>query len=224
MKTSLTYLKNHLVCFGAAVLLLVSVSTTKAQILLTINDLDASNVIITATGTAPSQNASGTFGDGVDLLDFLTTAQTGGAGPFTTSLSTGDLSEGQTLDSFFVDDLTSTTGVFANVSLNLFNSTTGGTETFTSGVGGAAAFTGTLTLDLTGFALPTDGTTGDIITGFDGSPSGEGGAGITPNTQIGQWEVVNGTVAAPEPSTWLLMSVGLAILVCFRARFRSLRK
>jgi hypothetical protein len=193
MKISLTYLKNHLVCFGAAVLLLVSVSAAKAQILLTINDTDPSAVTITATGTGPLTTTSQLFNNGIDLLGFFTTSE--GFTPYTvtsTSLTTGDSSSGPLYDTAVADNIS-----LSNVDLTLYSSSSDATETFTTG---DPAFAGTLTVDLNGAGVPTAGTSGVIVTGYSG-----GG----PNVVVGEWQVA--TVTAPEPSTWVLLVVGLAL-------------
>jgi hypothetical protein len=221
MKTSLTYLKNHLVCFGAAVLLLVSVSAAKAQILL-IDDSNPNDVIITATtGTATGTQSIG-ISDGIELLQFF--QQSTGTG-FNVEANTGStltsvgLSTPDVLTAGFGDDFTSTGGY---VDLNLFKDAgSNATMDFTQG---SQALTGTLTLNLgalglTAADLPTNGSTGTVQTGFydDGNNSG------VPIKAIGTWEVVNPTVSAPEPSSWGLLASGLVALAIFGLRSRRLR-
>jgi hypothetical protein len=201
MKTSLTYLKNHLVCFGAAALLLMSACAAKAQILLTINDSDASAVTITATGTGPLTTTSQLFNNGVDLLGFFTTGE--GFTPYTvtsTSLTTGDGSSGPVYDTAVADNIS-----LSNVDLTLYSSSSDATETFTAG---DSAFAGTLTVDLNGAGLPTAGTSGVIVTGYSG-----GG----PNVVIGEWQVAP-AVSTPEPSTWILLTGGLCFVAIVRRR------
>jgi len=200
MKISLTYLKNHLVCLGAAVLLLVSVSAAKAQILLTINDTDPSAVTITATGTGPLTTTSQLFNNGIDLLGFFTTGE--GFTTYTvtsTSLTTGDSSSGPVYDNAVADNLS-----LENVDLTLYSSNPTASETFTTG---NPAFAGTLTVDLNGAGVPTVGTSGVIVTGYSGG---------SPNVVVGEWQVV--TTSAPEPSTWALLLCALAFVVIVRRR------
>ena len=113
---------------------------------LTINVSNPAAVTITATGATPENNASATFGEGVDLLNFFTSTSYGHfAADNPTSLTTGDSSSGPTLDGWYGDNL-STNGL-ANVDLNLYSSTSGAAETFTRG---EAAFSGSITLNLAG--------------------------------------------------------------------------
>ncbi len=78
MKSSLTYLKNHLVCFGAAALLLLSVSAAHAQVLLNVQ-IFGDDAVITASGTPididSGVNTSVTIDKGVTLLDFFQNIQ-----------------------------------------------------------------------------------------------------------------------------------------------------
>ena len=216
MKTSLTYLKNHLVCFGAAVLLLASVSAAKAQILLTIDVSNPNAVTITATGSNADFSTATSVNNGVDLLG-LFTSNTGTFESSTvsaSSLTSANLSGNSAdyYDSAVVDDYSP-----SDVDLTLYSSGSSDTQVFTVGT---TAFTGSLTVDLSGLAsfLPSSGT-GEIVAGFsDGHPGT-----IATNTPIGEWQVVSSTVAAPEPSTWMLVVMGIAAVAAYRGWIRKSR-
>jgi len=210
MKTSLTYLKNHLVCFGAAVLLLVSVNAAKAQVLLDVY-ISGDVVTITSSGAAmPDATAAATLDQGIDLAGFFQNYPTfvNPIGNVSSTLTTGDGSAGGlTFNTASTDDYGN--GSFDN-SLNLYGSSA--PETFTNGV---MAFTGTLTLDLTGTAaagfLPSVGSGGAIVTGFESSPDN--------GQSVGSYAVLaTPSVTAPEPSAWLLLVLGAGALAIMRNR------
>jgi hypothetical protein len=208
MKTSLTYLKHHLVCFGAAVLLLVSVSAAKAQILLSVNISDPSDVIITATGVAPLASATDILYNGVELSAFFTGTthnQTLGVVGASTLAPGSGSAGGDVYNGAAGDNLSSSDEDLALFNLNLPSSS----EIFASAADnplGLAAFSGTISLDLSGYSLPTAGATGNIVTGFNGSPNG--------HTVIGTYQVVE--TAAPEPSSWILILLSFLLLGFFR--------
>ncbi len=196
-------------------MLLLSVSAAKAQILL-IDDSNPDAVVITATtGTATATQDIG-LSDGFELLQFFTqsTGQnynvTANAGSTLTGIG---LTAPDVVTNAFGDDYTLGEGY---VDLNLFNPNSNENLDFTQG---NQAFTGTLVLDLHGEALPTNGSTGTVQTGFydDGNNAG------VPVTTIGTYEVVNPTVTAPEPSTWMLIGVSLLGWVIYRLRLRLVR-
>jgi hypothetical protein len=217
MKISLTYLKNHLVCFGAAVLLLVSIGAAKAQILLTIDVSNPNAVTITeSTGTVVA-SAETSVNNGVDLLGFFT-SNTGTFESSTVSgstLTSGNLAGNPDdyYDSAVVDDYSP-----SDVDLTLYSSGGSDNQVFTAGT--TTAFTGSLTVDLSALStfLPTSGT-GEIVAGYTG---GHPGTTIS-NTPIGEWQVINSSVAAPEPSTWMLVLVGAAVIVAYRGLVRKFR-
>jgi hypothetical protein len=197
MKASLIYLKNHLICFAVAGLLMLSAGAAQAQILLTIQ-LSGNEATITATGTDPLTSASIPMTDGVDLLNLF--VNSAGDTAFTvnsTGLTTGDASSGPVFTQAFADIFEAT----GNNDLNLYDLSSGATLTFTPG---DAAFTGTMTVDL-GSALPIN-SSGEIVTGFSGSGAGR-------NVDIGSWQVVS---TAPEPSSWVLLMGGMALLAFYR--------
>ena len=212
MKTSLTYLKNHLVCFGAAVLLLVSVTAAKAQILLNIQ-ISGDVATITATGTLSQANAETSVNNGIDLLGFFTSS----TGTFQTSpvslssnLTAANLAgtPSDYYDTAVVDDYSTT-----DVDLTLYSSASGDTQVFSTT---STALTGTLTVDLSGLSsfVPTSGS-GEIVAGYSGAHPGDT---IAANTPIGEWQVVSPTVAAPEPSTWALLLLGITVILAYRVR------
>ncbi len=93
--------------------------------------------------------------------------------------------------------------------LNLFRFDSTSPISFTAGT---QAFTGTLTLDLSSVAafLPTSGS-GEIVTGYLGNG---------PNTPIGQWEIAT-PVSAPEPASWVLLLVSIALVPAMRRLRRA---
>lgn len=182
--------KTALAGLFSVVLGLLSTSSANAQFLLTIDDTVPSHTVITATGAVSSASASLALADGIDLLNFFTAQNLADAviaSPST--LTTGDTSSGP-LFTYSIGDNISTGGY---VDLNLYHFGSSSTITFTSG---QAAFTGSMTLDLTGASLPAVGTTGNIDAGFSGDSS---------HPVIGEYQVV------PEPTT------GAMLLVCVGA-------
>ena len=79
---------------------------------------------------------------------------------------------------------------------------------------GSTALMGSVTLDLSIVAayLPSVGTSGEIITGYNGSAT---------NVEIGSWQVE--ATSSPEPSTWALLGFGAAFLALQRPLFARLR-
>jgi hypothetical protein len=181
-------------------LLLILPAFLRAQdILLTIDDSNPANVIITATGNnATVFNSNTTQYDGSELLNFFTTALDGN---YDSSLSSGTLTPSGTsgivpYDSFYVDNYSG-----GNVDLNFYYYGSG------SGDPGEsveqqfspflAAYTGTATADLSNESafLPAVGAQGNVLSGWSGNVG----------AVIGQWQVV------PEPADTGL-AVGLGTL------------
>ena len=210
MKPS-THLNKSLLHLAVALLFTLSFSSAKAQVLLTINVYDPNNVTITATGAIPGASGSDIFLNGVDLLGFFT--QNVAFPPYhvvSSSLTTGDASSGPLYDSAIGDNYDS-----GGNDLALYSSSGGGsTESFTASTSdttGSPAFLGEMILKLNGAPLPTAGTEGNIITGFSYTAPN--------NVVIGQYDVES--VAAPEPSSWLLCIGSLTLLAIYR--WRSIR-
>jgi hypothetical protein len=189
----------------------LSITSAHAQILLTINVSNPSATIIyasgTYTGSTLSSGSAGPFLNGIDLLQLFTS--TVGSAGFTiasSSLSTGDGSAGPAFDSAFGDNYSFAQGytLIDGADLNLFKFGDSTQMTFTNG---DAAFSGNLTLDLSSASLPAPGTTGNIITGYNGG---------TPNVVVGEW-----VVAAPEPTTWALLLGGFGALAFLRRRLQQ---
>ncbi len=209
MNSSLTNLKNHLVCFGAAALLAMSVSAAKAQILLDVQ-INGDVATITATGSAPvfldpSQTTATTpIFNGIDLENFFSSTDLDVSFHNATSSSLTTPAEaagdGLTLQQYSVDFATGTP-----VDLNLSTQGPSDNLTFTAG---DAAFTGTMTINLASF--PSVNSSGQILAGFEGSSDGV----------IGTWQVVS----APEPSVVWLVFAGLSfVALARRCIFRSAR-
>jgi hypothetical protein len=205
MKSPLTRSKTSLAgLVGALLLLLLSFCPAQAQILLTINDSDPSAVTITATGSFAGTGASDSFSNGIDLLGFFTSSVGFDMFNVTSVLTTGNLSPGAFYDTAYGDNLS-----FQNVDLSLYSSNQTATETFATGT---PAFIGSMTLDLSGVGLPSVGTSGNIVTGYSMT--------APDNTTIGQWQVL--AVSTPEPSSWMLLLLGFALVAIFRTRLGRL--
>jgi hypothetical protein len=192
-------------------------SIAHAQILLQIDDSTPSSTVITATTNllTVSDVPAYSIYAGFDLLG-LFTADAGGdnlsfdGSPST--LTTGNGSSALIFDQAAPDEPLGTYNMHYN--LGLYNNddgpggagTGGNTISFTHG---DAAFTGSLTLNLSGTTLTT-ATSGSIVAGSS--------AGGNPDTVIGEWEII-GPVEAPEPSTWVLLVGSIGLLPLLR-RFR----
>lgn len=221
MNRPLIHPNKALLQLACAVLLVVSACAAKAQILLTIDDSNANAVVITAnisaTGTSTASQAIA-LNEGIDLLQFFQSSVGQNfnltANPGSTLTGVGTTPADVFTDAFG-DDYTIGNGY---VDLNLFNSGSGSTLNFVQGTQG---FSGTLTLDLSGVKtlLPTDGTSGTLITGF----YDDGNNGGVPITTIGTWKVEN-TVSAPEPASWFLVALSILAFAAFRLRARLPRK
>jgi hypothetical protein len=204
-------------CFGSGrrVVALLSIAVAiltatvgHAQILLQVDDSIPSATVITATSNpllVPDVPAYSIYA-GFDLLD-LFTADAGGdnlsfvGNPST--LTTGNGSSALVFDQAAPDEITAP---FQHYDLGFYNNGPG-TISFTQG---DAAFTGSLTLNLSGKML-TSAPSGVIIAG-----STQGG----PGTVIGEW-VISSPVEAPEPPTWMLMVGSGVPLLLFRRLRRS---
>jgi len=207
MNSSLTYLKNHFVCFGAAVvLLLLSVCSSNAQIVLTVNISNPNDVVITATGGLATSTASGNFFDGIDLVGLFNSSV-----GFTeiavnsTNLSLGNGSSTQTFTEASGDDASGTEG--GEFDLNLFHNHVPDQVSFTEN---EDAFTGSITLNLT---QSSDGDSTGIIASEISHAGGnvvvfDGGA------VVGSYQVIE----APEPQSWALLVAGVALLGLLRFR------
>jgi hypothetical protein len=170
--------------------------------------IDTSNpaaVTFTATSGNSSATASTAPVVGVTLNDFFTSNSFSQPTPSGTGLA----ASGFTFDS--TTSLNSTgssyTGTYMEISSG--SSTTQNMNFVT----GATAFTGTMTLNLTGTNLPAGGATGDIFAGAPGTFIGAG-------TKIGTWQV--GVAAVPEPSTYAVL-LGVAALCFAGYRHRNRR-
>jgi hypothetical protein len=192
-----------LVPLVATAILLFAAISAKAQILLDINDSDSSNIIITSTGAAAGTAASTFAYNGIDLIGFFTTNVA--YSQFTVN-STSIIPSGANVN--FDTAYGDTALGQADLSFYYGGSSTVA-ENFTTS---APAFSGVASLGVSG-GLQSNGTIGNIALGYSGS---------SPNTIIGQYEIVN-TVAAPEPSTWMFLVGGLALVTVSRIRRISIR-
>jgi hypothetical protein len=195
---------SSLIVLSTLVVLLFG-ATAQAQILLEVNDSDPSSVVITATGAAPSTPVADGYPiyDGIDLSGFFTGNQ--GTTFYTVASSTLVAASSPTL---LFDQAAADSDMVTNsqTALSLFGDS--GSISFPAG---QPAFAGTLTLNLSGTSIQGGGVKGEIFAG-----SSQGG----PQTVIGEWEIVS-PVAAPEPSTWMLLAGSVALLPFLRRLRRS---
>jgi hypothetical protein len=157
------------------------------NVLLEVDIADLSAVTISATGAMPSQNASGlNLLNGVSLLDLFIEDESN------PNFVSGNLiANGTTLAYSRAFTLPSDTD------LNLWRSGPGRLQNqiFDTML---PAFTGMLTVDLTGYSIQSAGTYGDVWYG-DSNDNGP---------ILGQWEIVDSS-AIPEPAMASLLCFGL---------------
>lgn len=184
-------------------------SAISSPILLTINDSNPAAVTITATGFAAAVN-DGTkpASSGVDLLGFFSSNVPGLFGQLLLGSNLSGGNSGVSYNDVRGDNFSTSGGnsVDFRLSLDISSPGSGNTQTFSTS---QPAFTGTWTIDLSalginGSALPSPGTTGDILSGF----SGDTGA------IIGQWEIA----PVPEPGMGGLLVLGSIIGTIIRRR------
>jgi len=192
----------------------MSCSTSSAQVLLTIDTSDVSNVVITATGSFAGQASSGkTANDGIDLLSFFSISQAGVTGQFLPNSSLQGGGTGVSYDDLAADNYS--TGMPTYLDANLYvDGTALGAGTIENFTTGSAAFTGTWTIDLgslgiSSAALPGNGASGAIISGDAHNPG----------VEIGRFTVTQ----TPEPTTASLALLGFAItgVVVLRQRRKA---
>jgi len=186
-----------------AVFVAVSCSISSAQVLLTVDTSDISNVVITATGSLAGQNSSGKIAIfGVDLLGFFTGNEAGVSGNLLSGSSLQGGGSGVSYDDFEADNYSTGTGTYldANLYVDSTDIGSGNNQNFTTA---SPAFIGTWTIDLGSLgvsagSLPGNGLSGSIISGDSHDP------GVV----IGSYDVVQ---TVPEPTTMGLALVGFAI-------------
>ncbi len=216
MKSSLTYPIQGLLCLVSVVLLALSASAAKAQVLLTVNISNPDQIVITATGnllTVGSTSAG--INEGFDLLGLFNTTTNFDefiVNSTNLTVNSSDPVTGAgtlTLVDAEGDDVTGVSNTEPD--LNLFRiPSTGQQMVFTNG---QTAFTGSITIDLTqglnldGSIFSTGLTTANISTKggsielFDSKES------------IGSYVVIT-----PEPQTWAALIAGMAFLGLLRRR------
>lgn len=174
--------------------------THGSSFLLKVDTSNPSAVTITATGEYPTAEDSGTTTfDGVTLLEFFTSEEPlGGPSPLSTS-NLEPAPGGVSYTLWTLDDHTPATPS-TGVDLNLFEDKSSAQQIFTLS---NPAFTGTATLNLSGYSLPSPGKTGNILAGWSG----------TSGAIIGEYQVV------PEPHA-LPLAAGLALMVFVLVRRR----
>jgi hypothetical protein len=206
--------KKKLVTAAAIGLSLASLScfALNPPYLLTVNDANPANVIVTATGVNSLANTTGqTANNGVNLLGFF--------GQDEVNMSTGQFPSGTltggslttTYDSVSSDNQSTSGGAFLDLSLSLdiASPQSGQAENFSTA---SPAFTGTWSFDLVDLgtspsALPAPGQEGNILAGDS----------TNPGQIIGEWEIV----PAPEPGVVSLLAVGTLISIFFGNRRHS---
>jgi hypothetical protein len=202
---------NHRsLCLSVGLLTAVFCSSPRAgaasDILLIVNDANRNAVTFTATTNAPlASSSSHNFGQGIELIDFLT------APVFTVGPNQGTGSLTTSLDGSPTLDAEVTLPPGSLVDLLFYNPEFNNTEDFKTGT---EAFKGSETFNLGRF-LPPAGTIGDIYAGYPGEEDSINHLGNTP-VLIGQYYVI------PEPSQWNLLLVGAAGLIALR-RLRAHR-
>lgn len=169
-----------------------------SSFLLTVDTSNPAAVTVTSTGEEPEAgDSSTTTYDGVTLLGFFTSEELLGD---SYALSSSTLQPAGATVSYTLWTVDNYSGTA--VDLNLYEDEAYQDQIFSLS---DPAFTGTATLDLSGYSLPAAGTTGNILAGY----SGYSGA------IIGQYRVV------PEPHAFpLAAGLGLMTFVWMRRRLR----
>ena len=196
---------HHMRSLGSLLALSVLASSgLPAAVVLTVDISDPTNVTLSATGNSPLlDNSSFTTYDGITLLSFFRSAQSGSVNATSSTLTPNGTSQAYT--SVFADNMSTSGG--DRVDLNLYAD--GGTEAQNMSTL-VSAFTGSAVVDMSGFsgALPVNGSIGTIHLSFYDSGVG------TPGPAIGDYQVI------PEPSTWAWFA-GLATLALVGWRRRK---
>ncbi|MBW8782581.1 MAG: PEP-CTERM sorting domain-containing protein [Verrucomicrobia bacterium] len=178
-------------------LALVTISA-EANVLLTVNITDPTNVVFSSTlGVASASDSSHTIGDGIVLLNFFSVG--GSITPTVVSNTLTPAGSSTPFDSLSSDGISTAPGDFSNFTGFNFYNINNGPETMTF-LTGVVAFTGSATYDLSFEDLPTVGTIGDITAGYSGS--------AIPAVVIGQYQIIS---AIPEPATYSSLA-GLGVL------------
>jgi hypothetical protein len=188
----------------AVVTLIVAVSSwsSSAQVLLTVDDTDVSNVVITANSSFAGQASSTTTANnGISLIGFFVSNETGVSGTIIPNSTLQGGGTGISYDDFAAINYAG--GPPVSLDANLYvDHTDLGAQTVQNFTTASDAFTGTWTIDLSALgvssaALPGNGATGSIFSGDANNPG----------VQIGTYDVVQ----TPEPTTAGLGLVGFAI-------------
>lgn len=185
------------------------VNEANAGVVFQIDVSNPSAVTITATTAVSESDSSLNIGtEGITIENFLTSSTI--AFPLNTAF-TGDLSPSGTAvayNFFGTFEYEDNDGAFkAGNDLSVYSGTAGTQDFSTS----TTAFTGVATFDFSSAstALPSVGTTGNVISGFlmTGGPAGHGNV-------VGQWTVVS----VPEPSSVFLLGLGYLGFALRRSR------
>lgn len=192
--------------FGAGVEKSFALSS---PILLTIDDSDPTAVTITTTGFTPGVDNSGIpVSSGVDLLGFFNSNQSALFGQTLSGSTLSGGNSGVSYNDVRGDNFSTSGGSSLDLRLSLDGSSPGAGNLQTFSVL-QPAFAGSWTINLStlgvsGSALPTLGSHGDILSGFSGDQGGI----------IGQWQV--GPV--PEPGMGSLFVLGSVIAYAVKRR------
>lgn len=187
--------KCHSLRLILALFFISLLGTSQAAVVLIVDITDPSAVTITATTNFSAINDSTSQdGNGIVLKGLFSSGS--GSGSFTS----GDLAApGGVAYNFSANGFNSTV---TDLDLNLFSQDKSNTQSF---VDSAAAFTGSLTINLDSEDLSGVGSSGDVLVG-DGEPGG--GSGLV----IGTYQII------PEPSMVSLLIMGLGTLCIVRRR------
>ncbi len=222
MKSSPTYPIQGFLYFVTVVLLVLSASAAKAQVLLTVNISNPDQIVITATGNLLTiASTSSRASEGFDLLglfnsstnfDNFTVDSTNltFSGYIPSTSTSGSL----TLTNAEGDDITGANPSPNQPDLNLFdNADVSGTQMVLTN--GQTAFTGSMTLDIT-LGPDTNNDGGTTYSGLTTANINTTGGKIE---LYGSQEVIGSyVVVTPEPQTWAELIAGIACLGFFRRR------
>ncbi len=182
----------------------ITATSLNATVLLTIDVSNPAAITFSATAGTSDATTSVNAVSGFTLMNFFTTSGNVDFSPIGGSLAVGGV-----VSNYAANDGPPPFGNGANLNF----STTGdpGNPSY-SFITGVEAFTGSVTINMTGMDLPADGATGAIFSGRQMNSS--------LGAQIGTWQVVNAGSPIPEPASAAAL-VGLAAIGAAVSRRRK---